>query len=289
MIRPACCTLALLALCGCSTGGRNTVAMLTDYGNRDHYVAILDANVLKSNPDAKIVTITHEISPFNIMEGAFTLAESVTEFTPGTVFLGIVDPGVGSERTPIAVLTNTGHVLVGPDNGLFDPSIQRCGGATVYAIENPALLRPGTMSSTFHGRDIFAPVAGHLSRGVAIEKVGPRRDDWVKLDVQPAIREKAGVTGTILQVDYYGNILTNIPATWMEGASYGTQYEVVVSGPSTPCTWQRTYSDVPKGACLALSNAAGNIEIARNLENAARAFGAEVGGRITLRIPGGGK
>lgn len=289
MIRLIGCALAWLTLCGCSAGGRNTVAMLTDYGNHDHYVAILDANILKSNPSAKIVTITHEITPFNIMEGAFTLAEAVTEFTPGTVFLGIVDPGVGSERTPIVVVTNTGHILVGPDNGLFDPTIQRCGGGTAFAIENAELLRPGTMSSTFHGRDIFAPVAGHLSRGVAPEKVGPRRDDWVKLDVQPAIRERDGVTGTVLQVDYYGNILTNIPATWMEGAAFGTSYEVLVSDRPVPATWQRTYSDVPKGACLALSNAAGNIEIARNLDNAAREFGAEVGGRITLRIPGGGK
>jgi S-adenosylmethionine hydrolase len=289
MIRSICGALALLALCGCSAGGRNTVAILTDYGTRDHYVAILAANILKSNPDAQIVTITHEITPFNIMEGAFTLAEAVTEFPPGTVFLGIVDPGVGSERTPIAVLTKTGHYLVGPDNGLFDPTLQRCGGGTVYAIENPAYIRPGTMSSTFHGRDLFAPVAGHLSRGIDIKQIGPKRDDWVKLDIQPTIREKNGVTGTILQVDYYGNVLTNIPASWMEGASYGTKYEVVVNGQPTPCTWQRTYSDVPKGACLALGNAAGNIEIARNLENAARAMGAEVGGRVTLRIPGGGK
>lgn len=289
MIRFFGCTIALLALCGCKGGGRDTVAMLTDYGNHDHYVAILAANILKSNPSAKMVTITHEITPFNIMEGAFTLAEAVTEFPPGTVFLGIVDPGVGSERTPIVVATNTGHFLVGPDNGLFDPSIQRCGGATVYAIENPEYLRPGTMSSTFHGRDIFAPVAGHLSHGVPPEKMGPRRDDWVRLEIQQAVREKTGVTGTVLQVDYYGNVLTNIPASWMEGAAFGTQFEIVVNDKPTACTWQRTYSDVPAGACLTLANAAGNIEIARNLDNAARDLGAEVGHRITLRVPGGGK
>lgn len=289
MIRLAGCALALLALCGCSTGGRNTVAMLTDYGTHDHYVAILAANILNANRNAEMVTITHEITPFNIMEGAFTLAEAVTEFRPGTVFLGIVDPGVGSERTPIVVVTKTGHILVGPDNGLFDPTIQRCGGGTVYAIENPAYLRPGTMSSTFHGRDIFAPVAGHLSRGVAPEKIGPRRDDWVKLDMQPTIREKNGVTGTVLQIDYYGNILTNIPAGWMEGATFGASYEIVVDGKPTACSWQRTYSDVPKGAYLALTNAAGNIEIARNLDNAARTLNTEVGHRITLRVPGSGQ
>jgi S-adenosylmethionine hydrolase len=180
-------------------------------------------------------------------------------------------------------------LLVGPDNGLFDPTIQRCGGATIYAIENPAYLRPGTMSSTFHGRDLFAPVAGHLSRGVDPAKIGPRRDEWVKLDIQHAVRDKSGVTGTVLQVDYYGNVLTNIPATWMEGATFGTAYEVVVNGKSTACTWQRTYSEVPKSACLALTNAAGNLEIARNLDNAARDLGVEVGHLITLRVPGGGK
>ncbi|MBI5865525.1 MAG: SAM-dependent chlorinase/fluorinase [Planctomycetes bacterium] len=286
MLRITGLVLTLALLSGCSAGGGNTVVMLTDYGTRDHYVAILAANVLKANPNAKMVAITHEIHPFNIMEGAFTLAEAVTEFTPGTVFLGIVDPGVGSDRTPIVVVTRTGHILVGPDNGLFDPAIARCGGAAaVYAIENPALLRPGTMSSTFHGRDIFAPVAGHMSAGVDPAKAGPLRTDWVHLDIQPAIRERDGVTGTILQVDYYGNLLSNIPASWMEGAPYGTAYEIAYEGKTERCTWQRTYSEVPKGAYLALGNAAGNIEFARNLDDAARTLAASVGQRITLRVP----
>lgn len=277
--------LGLSLLSGCASSHRSAVVMLTDYGTHDHYVAMLTANVLKANPTATMTTITHEIHPFNILEGAFTLAEAVTEFPSGTVFMGIVDPGVGSERTPIVVVTNTGHILVGPDNGLFDPAIQRCGGArAVYAIENPAVMRPGTMSSTFHGRDIFAPVAGHISNGTPPERVGPRRESWVKLDVQPPVREKDGVTGTILQVDYYGNVLTNIPASWMEGAAYGTTYEVQFGDKKAACTWHKTYSDVPSGAYVALTNAAGNIEIARNLESAARDLDASVGGRITLRV-----
>src|SRR5262245_32778833 len=177
--------VALAACLGC-TSNRGTVLMLTDYGTKDHYVAILEANVLKANPSARIIHITHNIEPFNIMQGAFVLAQAVPEFPAGTVVVGIIDPGVGSERHPIVVETNSGHLLVGPDNGLFDPLIAKEGGVkSIHLIENDQLKRPGTMSSTFHGRDLFAPVAGHLSRGVSVDRVGSKVTDWLKLEVRP--------------------------------------------------------------------------------------------------------
>jgi S-adenosylmethionine hydrolase len=141
------------------------------------------------------------------------------------------------------------------------------------------------MSSTFHGRDLFAPVAGHLSRGVPVDRVGSKVTDWVKLEVKAASRQRDGASGTVVQVDYYGNVLTNIPASWMEGAPLGTKYDLCVGEKRTPVTWNRTYSDVPKGDWVALRNASGQIEIARNLDNAASTLSLGVGDEIAIRVP----
>lgn len=281
-------TLVLGLLTGAGIGcasNRGLVLMLTDYGTKDHYVAVLEANVLAANPSARIVHITHDIEPFNVMQGAFVLAEAVPEFPAGTVVVGIVDPGVGSERYPVVVETNRGHLLVGPDNGLFDPLIVKEGGVkSIHRVENPALMRPGTLSSTFHGRDLFAPVAGHLSRGIRVTEVGPPVSEWERLDVAPPSREKDGASGTIIQVDYYGNILTNIPAMWMEGAPMGASYDMCVGDRRTPVRWSRTYSDVPRGEWLALQNASGHIEVARNLANAADTLNVNVGDAIAIKV-----
>jgi len=278
---------SLLVLAGCSTGQPHAVAVLTDFGTKDHYAAILTANVLRANPDARILTITHEIEPFNIVQGAFVLAEAVPEFPAGTVVLAVVDPGVGSERAPIVAVTKTGHVLVGPDNGLFDPLIRRTGGAkAVYRIANPALMRPDADSSTFHGRDLFAPVAGHLSRGVAPAAVGPALDTWVPLALSRPTRQGSTLQGTVIHVDRYGNLLTNIPGEWLAHFPFGTTLEIGVGDARQTCTWQKTYGDVPAQAYLVLRSASGNLEVAQNLGNAARTLGVRAGSAITLRRVG---
>ncbi|MFN0135561.1 MAG: S-adenosyl-l-methionine hydroxide adenosyltransferase family protein, partial [Phycisphaerae bacterium] len=223
--------LVVLGTPGCAPAGRGIVALVTDYGEIDHYRGVLAANVLAANPRARIAEMTHNIEPFNIMQGAFVLAESVSEFPPGTVVVAVVDPGVGTARAPIVVETGGGRFIVGPDNGLLDLAIQREGTPRgVWRIENESLFRTGTVSSTFHGRDIFAPVGGHLSAGMSPNRVGPRVSEWVRLDIPKATRDPGGAAGTVTRIDYYGNCITNVPAMWMDEAPIGTPLTILVDG-----------------------------------------------------------
>lgn len=281
-----CLTLLLLAATGCTGGARGAVALLTDYGTSDQYAGILAGNILRANPHAQVLTISHEIPPFDIVTGAFVLAEAGSEFPPETVLVGIVDPGVGTARAPIVVVTQTGRRLVGPDNGLFDLLIARDGGAAaVYEISNPQLVRAGPGSSTFHGRDLFAPVAGHLSRGIPPERVGPRRDNWVRLTIPQPQRSAGALSGAVLHVDRYGNILSNIPAEWLADVPLGTDLQVAVAGKQTAARYARTYGDVPESAFVLLRNAAGQLELARNLASAGATLGVSAGQELTVHLP----
>jgi hypothetical protein len=282
---PAWIVVALLAATGCGPRPNGIVAVLTDYGWQDHYAGVLIANVLRANPQARIVTITHDIEPFNIAEGAFVLAEAGVEFPAGTVLLGIVDPEVGTERAPIVVVTARGRILVGPDNGLLDPLIRRDGGARgVYRIANPGLLRPGALSSTFHGRDLFAPIAGHLSRGVDPASVGPRLSRWVRLDLPGPVQADGAMRGAVMHVDRYGNLLTNIPADWLEALPMGAGLEVAAGGHQVMARYSRTYAEAPRGEFVALRNASACVEIARNLESAAAQLNVRAGDPIELWV-----
>ncbi len=277
--------LAILTVSGCSGRAHGTVALLTDYGMHDHYVGVLAASVLRANPAARLVTITHEVEPYNIAQGAFLLAEAGHEFPAGTVIVGIVDPGVGTARAPLVAVTRAEHILVGPDNGLFDLLIQRDGGASdVFRIENHAFLRPGAASSTFHGRDLFGPVAGHLSRGVPPAAVGPRESAWVHLPLPPATHAAALLRGAILHRDRYGNLLTNIPADWLDRSALGAAVTLDTGRQTAAAVHARAYGDVPAGTLIVLRNASGNLEIARNMASAGEALDLHAGAAIELHL-----
>ena len=275
----------LLAGAGCAGRAGGTVAMLTDYGTRDHYVGVLAGNVLRANPQARIVTVTHEIEPFNIAEGAFVLAEAAPEFPVSTVIVGVVDPGVGTARESIVVVTNAGRRLVGPDNGLFDLLIRRDGGVrAIYRISNPDLTRAGAESSTFHGRDRFAPVAGHLSRGVDPAAVGPELADYVRLDLPEPKQSGDWLRGAVVHVDHYGNIHTNLPTSWFEQGGTRGRIEVIAHDSCATGTLGHTYADVAEGEFVVLLNASGRVEVACNLGNAAARLGVSAGEAIELRL-----
>ncbi len=276
--------LALL-VAGCRSGPTGTVALLTDYGTQDHYVGVLSAAVLGANPHARLVPITHEIEPYNIAQGAFVLAEAGGEFPPGTVLVAIVDPGVGTARAPIVVQTRRGLLLVGPDNGLLDPLICRDGGARgVWRIENPHVVRAGAASSTFHGRDLFGPVAGHLSRGVRPERVGPPVATWVHLNLPEATHDERGLCGAVVHVDRYGNLLTNIPADWLGLTPPDGRLVVRCHGRTLVARVGRTYADVPVGEGVVLANASRYVEIARNQARAAEALGGRAGDAVEIGL-----
>ena len=193
---------------------RPLVVMLTDFGVRDHYVGTLKGVIYTRCPGARIDAITHQITAFDIRQGAEVLRRAAPYFPAGTVFLAIVDPGVGGKRRAIAARTRTGHVFVGPDNGLLWPTLTDQGIETVWHITRAKLLRAGTQSTTFHGRDVFAPIAAYAASGGDLNQVGPTVPPRSLVTVKPDRAEQVGteVRGRVVRVDRYGNVLTNIPA-----------------------------------------------------------------------------
>lgn len=270
-------------LSGCARPGQGTVALLSDYGNRDHYVGVLIGKVLRVNPAARIVPVANGIEPFNVTQGAFVLSKIVPEFPSGTVFLAVVDPGAAN-RQPIVAITKGGHTLVGPDNGLFDLVLLREGLDRIYLIENPDLTSGIFGENPFPGRDAFAAIAGYLSLGHDASKVGPELDTWIRLDLpEPALTDD-GFAGGVLHVDRFGNILTNIPGAWMKESPIGTTFEVAIGDRTQRCTRQMAYGDVAEGEFVMLEDESGAVEIARNLEDAGRTLGVRAGVPIKVRV-----
>ncbi|HEY7515026.1 MAG TPA: SAM-dependent chlorinase/fluorinase, partial [Vicinamibacteria bacterium] len=175
---------------------RPIVALLSDFGIRDHYAGAMKGAVLSACPEAEVVDLTHEIEPHDVFGAAFALSAAFQAFPPGTVFLAVVDPGVGTERRGLAAGAR-GHLFVAPDNGLLTLVLADGHGASIHEIANTALL-PGRVSSTFHGRDVFAPVAGHLARGGPLAFVGPPTASPVLLPLPEVTPFRPGVwIGTV--------------------------------------------------------------------------------------------
>lgn len=184
------------------------ITLLTDFGLKDPYVGIMKGVILSINPDARIVDITHGIEPQDVTEGCFLIGEYVPFFPRGSVHLCVVDPTVGSDRRPI-VVSREGHLFVGPDNGLFSLIIDMQ--SRTYQIEHEA-YRLKTVSHTFHGRDIFAPAAAHLSLGLNPALLGREITDAVRLtDLKPRIKGNV-LKGRVVRLDRFGNAISNIPA-----------------------------------------------------------------------------
>lgn len=188
------------------------ITLLTDFGNADYFVAAVKGVILTINPLATLVDITHEIPPQDIEAGAFTLLSCYRDFPAGTIHVGVVDPGVGSTRRPIVVNAGS-HYFVGPDNGLFSYVLDREPSHQVFHVTASEYFRE-TPSTTFHGRDIFAPVAAALSKGLKPAKLGPQVDDEVRLAPLAAVKRRDGkVEGRIIHIDRFGNCITNLTRT----------------------------------------------------------------------------
>src|SRR5262249_19353343 len=185
------------------------VALLTDYGLQDPYAGVMKGALLSVNPQARIVDLTHDIPPQDVREGSRVLAAARGYFPDGTVFVAVVDPGVGSDRAIVGVETDR-QVFLAPDNGLLsflEDSIVRM----VRITEAKYFLKP--VSKTFHGRDIFAPVAGHLTRGVDLARFGPPLKQLTPLEASlPRRTPDGGIQGEVVTIDRFGNLITNIPA-----------------------------------------------------------------------------
>ncbi|HWW77562.1 MAG TPA: SAM-dependent chlorinase/fluorinase [Pyrinomonadaceae bacterium] len=253
------------------------VTLLTDFGTADYFVGAMKGAVLASNPRAQVVDITHEIPAHDIEAGAFTLLAAFEAFPAGTVHVAVVDPGVGSARRAVAV-TTPGHTFVGPDNGVFGYVYERVESFAVHQLTNQNYFRKD-VSTTFHGRDVFAPVAGALSRGVAVEELGPRVEDFVRLPFARPERRAGGVLeGRIIHVDRFGNCVTNFTRRDVPAELFERGMRMKVGGFEIE-QLRRFFADEreARGGPFAIWGSAGLLEIAVNRDSAARRLGVERG------------
>lgn len=256
------------------------ITLLTDFGHRDYYVAAMKGVILGICARAEIIDVTHEVSPYEIAEGAFLLSQTWECFPPKTVHVVVVDPGVGSMRRPIYVEYGR-HRFIAPDNGVLTPVLSLPGCKVRHITSDVYFRHP--VSSTFHGRDIFAPVAAHVAKGVRPPKLGPLIQNHLRLAFdRPSRTARRGWTGRILHIDRFGNIVTNIrPEDFPQIAS--ETFEVTI-GFRTVGKLARNYSEMPPGELFAIVGSAGYLEISANQQSAARIVGCEAGAPIDITI-----
>jgi S-adenosyl-L-methionine hydrolase (adenosine-forming) len=262
------------------------IALVTDFGLRDHYVGAMKGSILGLCPDAVLVDIAHELPAHDILAGGFALLASYPDFPAGTVFVAVVDPGVGSDRRGLA-LEAGGYRFVAPDNGLLGLVLAAEGAGRLHAIENRALFRP-RVSATFHARDVFGPVAAHLARGGALAEVGQPVHDPVALPL-PQVRQIAvqGWEASVIHVDRFGNLTTNLgEAALAEMTRQAADGEVVVEVEGAVLSLGHTYADVPPGQALALIGSSRLLEVAVNQGDASRLLGAGRGAPVRVRAAG---
>jgi S-adenosylmethionine hydrolase len=255
------------------------LTLTTDFGTRDWFVGTMKGVILGINPKVNVIDLTHEIPPGDIRAGAFALTAGSRFFPKNCVHVAVVDPGVGSARKALAIQT-ANFFFVGPDNGVLSWALAREEVKTIISLENEKFFLPSA-SRTFHGRDIFAPVAAHLSRGVPLRKFGPALKDFVRLDWPEPRRSRDGVHGEILYLDKFGNAITNLDTGTLE--SLGKRSLRVVMHGKTSCPVRPFYAAVPTGAPVAVQGSSGFLEIAVNGGNAAQLFHLRVGQPVLLR------
>jgi len=241
------------------------ITLTTDFGESDPYVAMMKGVILSINPDAKIIDITHQIPAGSIQEGGLIIKESYTYFSSGTVHIGVIDPGVGGKRKSIAVLVDN-YFFVGPDNGLFSPIIEAQRHIDIIHLKEKRYWRH-TISRTFHGRDIFAPVAAHLSLGVNPFLMGEKIDNPTTLAYPLPRESKTDLVGEVIRVDHFGNLITNITREHLS-PFLASKALIIKVGSLTLKKICTTYNDVPEGQPLALIGSSDALEIAINMGNA---------------------
>jgi S-adenosyl-L-methionine hydrolase (adenosine-forming) len=259
------------------------ITLTTDFGETDHYIACMKGVIYQHAPDAQIVDVTHVIQPHDVVHGAFVLRQVFDHFPDGTIHLAVVDPGVGTARRLIAARYE-GQLILAPDNGLVSLVHRDFPMEELREITNVRLFRP-EISATFHGRDILAPVAGHLLNGMKLEHVGPLINQLEILNLErPARLPNGGLEGQVLYVDHFGNLISNISAAELAsiGAQSGSRFNVHV-GPLRIGPLRNTYGDVAPGEIVSIVGSTGMLEIAINQGHAAAQLRAAPGTVIVVR------
>lgn len=260
------------------------ITLLTDFGLDDEYVGVLKGVILAEAPHAKIVDLSHAVEPQDIRHGALLLARSYRYFPAGTVHLVIVDPGVGSDRAILAGQTGS-HLFVGPDNGVLTPLLQSTAEIQIHRVTNTT-LQLATTGSTFHGRDIMAPVAGRLAAGMALDRVGPAttRNQCITLTLPAVSKSRGRLTGEVIHIDRFGNLCTNISRRDIQTAFPDLAVDIhigsiVINGLSS------CYSEQSPLTPLALFDSHDQLELAVCGGSAYEVLGANRGARVVVCRP----
>jgi len=258
----------------------NRITFLTDFGTKGVYVAQMKG-VVSSISDAQLIDLSHEVSAQNVREGAFLLWAAAPFFPAGTIHVGVVDPGVGTERKGLIVTTKK-QVFVGPDNGLLMPAAHLFGDVVVYEITNPRyMIHP--LSRTFHGRDIFAPVAAYIARGVPFAEIGSKTSHFVDLRFPLGENQGDRIVGKVLYVDRFGNLVTNIPQDILPQVDVGKTMTFF----SGDRRWEQvrfvsSYGFVKPGELLGTVGSSHFLEISVNQGNAATQLGLLVDAEVSI-------
>jgi S-adenosylmethionine hydrolase len=257
------------------------ITLMSDFGTQDHYAACMKGVILRINAKVTLVDITHDIAPQGVVQAAFVLRQIWPWFPPGTVHVVVVDPGVGTSR-PILVGRYTDRLVIAPDNGIIS-LVHRDGQLQELRIVENRQYFAGTLSTTFHGRDIMAPVAAHITNGTRLSDLGPLTDRLQILNLPSPTRDVRSLTGEVLYVDHFGNLITNISVADINNMA-GRQGRLnVFLGERAIGFIQRTYGEVQPGEPVAVVGSTQMLEVAVNRGNAARTLGAGVGAAVILR------
>ncbi|MCW2916879.1 MAG: hypothetical protein JWN52_4947 [Actinomycetia bacterium] len=267
---------------------RHFVSFTTDFGAA--YTATCAGVVYTIASDANVLVLSDEVTKYSIVEGAMLLRQSLP-YLPVGVHVGIVDPGVGTRRLPVAVATGRGDVLIGPDNGLLVPAAEMLGGILrAHRLENPAYRLPA-VSATFHGRDLFAPAAAHVAAGVDIADLGPAVDTLLPLELPAPVIGSGALTVTVLYPDDFGSLILSGVAADLRAAlgpvPHGTPLELIWTGADGPqatrLPYEETFGKVPFGEPLLFTDSSGWLGLAINQGSAAARFGLTTNHLITVR------
>src|SRR6267143_635751 len=267
------------------SGARPAIVFMTDFGTANDAVAICKAVMLSIAPDARIMDITHQVTPYQIEEGARFLAAVSPYYPAGTVFVSVVDPGVGTSRKAVIVRSKKGQYFVLPDNGLITPVIDRDGLASAREITNPNWIIQVPISSTFHGRDIFSPAGAHLADGWEFNLVGPEVPQLVRLAPKTSTTTDKGVTGDIVALDDpFGSLVTDISGDEFKNLGYnlGDKLRIEINKKSVTLPYVKTFMDVPVGDSLLFIDSRARVSIAVNQGNYSKKFNLEPPGTIFI-------
>jgi len=255
------------------------IALLTDFGLSDNFVGVMKGVIYGINPEVRIIDLCHQIESYNVREAAFLLKSSYPYFPEGTVFLVVVDPGVGSERKSIIMETEN-YFFVAPDNGVLSFLLERDIKRIIQISNEKYFLKP--VSRTFHGRDIFAPVAAHLSKGEKVENFGSPIKDIEKIELPEPRVEKNGLSGEVIYVDRFGNLITNINKDTFLRFVGGKKFQIVM-GKATISRISSSYKEGKKGLPLAIFGSFDNLEISLYGDDASRGLNLKKGSKIYIK------